>query len=74
MTIMFYEESFGRGDRVQQIAPIGLGTLEGYPYVVNAVDGQLELSRVLGGPPLTDLSGQPRHYPCFRFRKVTWAV
>jgi len=63
-----------RGDRVQQIAPFGLGTLGGFPYVVKTANGELQLSNVPDGPPLTDLQGQPRCYPRQKFRKVTWAV
>jgi len=72
--ITFGQGPLSRGDRVQQIAPLGLGTLEGFPYVINVVDGELELSKDPGGPPLTDLRGQPRHYPCRVFRKVTWSI
>ncbi len=67
-------EIFAPGDRVQQIAPIGLVPLNGETYVVRVSGEELELSRNPDGPPLTDLHGQPRHYPIYKFRKVTWAI
>lgn len=62
------------GDVVQQIAPVGLGVFVtgDFLYVTHVVNGELELSKVPGGPPLRDHSGQPRLYPPCKFRKVTW--
>ena len=72
VTIMSKSESISRGDRVQQIAAFGLSPLTGLPYVIEATYDKLVLSRGPDGPPITDLQGQPRHYPHLKFRKVTW--
>lgn len=58
------------GDQVRQIALIGLCPLEGDPYVRETEGATLVLSRTPNGPPLTDLHGQPRHYPAAKFRRV----
>lgn len=66
-----YTASFSHGDRVQQVAQIGLGFLTSMCYVLAVEDmGEIILSKEADGPPLTDLSGEPRHYPSRKFRKV----
>ena len=68
----FGGETLVRGDKVQQIAPVGLFSLVGSVFVVDVGQGTLELSKEPNGPSLTDLYGQTRRYPLQRFRKVTW--
>lgn len=66
----FSGDSFSPGDRARQIALVGLAPLTGFTYVVGVPTGELILSMTPDGPPLTDLHGQPRHYPPGKFRKV----
>ena len=73
MSVKCSSNSISRGDKVQQIAPVGLVNLVGAVFVVDVVQGTfLELSKEPNGPSLTDLHGQTRHYPLQRFRKITW--
>jgi len=58
------------GDRVQQVAPIGLGNFYEIRHVVSIVSGDLVLSNMAGGPPLTNLKGFPMLYPRNKFRKI----
>lgn len=66
--------NLARGDRLQQIGLIGLAPLPGSPYVLNVYSDGVELSLEPEGPPLTDLKGQPRHYPPQKFRKLPEAA
>ncbi|MDP2641910.1 MAG: hypothetical protein Q8P21_01300 [bacterium] len=66
----FDEETLQPGDQMQQIAPFGLSPLAVNPYLVKVVNGDLELSREPGGPPIPTFSGEPMHFPRLKFRKV----
>mgnify|MGYP001562928053 CR=1 FL=1 len=59
-----------RGDRLQQIGLIGLAPINGTPHVLSVHSDGVELSLNPDGPPLTDIKGQPRHYPLEKFRKI----
>ena len=66
--------NISRGDPVQQIGPFGLLPISRPVYVVEVVGSELELSNSPNGPPLTDLSGQPMHFPSQKFRKLSQAA
>jgi len=67
-----YTPSFKPGDRVQQVAQVGLGMLNEPVYVLKSwKNGEMTVSPEANGQPLTDLGGQPRHFPSGKFRKVT---
>ena len=72
MSHQFQSTSLSRGDKVQQIAPLGLAVLQGFFFVWEADKGEIEIAKEVEGPPLTDLYGLPRHYPARAVRKVTW--
>ncbi len=58
------------GDRVKQVAPIGLGNFYEVRHVVEVVGEGLLLSKEAGGSPLTDLRGRPMLYPRNKFHKI----
>lgn len=61
-----------RGDRLVQVAPIGLGALA-LPMVVQRIDHErhgVVLGDSLEAPPRTSMDGSVRIYPPGRFLKV----
>ncbi len=64
------DSTISRGDRLQQIGLIGLAPIDGNPYVIDVYPDGVELSLKPDGPPLTDIHGQPRHYPPEKFRRA----
>lgn len=65
-------QEISRGDRVVQVAPIGLAMILD-PVVVQRVDEEhngIVLGMSLEAPPLTDINNLPRVYNSRRFFKL----
>lgn len=60
--------SFNPGQQVQQTELFGLAYLSFNPFVIEVVNGRLHLSATKDGPPLTNIYGEPRDFPAFKFR------
>lgn len=67
---------FRKGDVALQIGQIGLAPIIGFPRVLDVTkvnnEERLLLSKEDGGPPITDLQGNPRWYSARRFRRIWW--
>ena len=72
MSITWGGGSLSRGDRVQQVAPVGISSNreQGILFVQDTLNDEVIVSREANGQPLTDSSGTPKHYPVRVFRRL----
>lgn len=67
----FDSDGVSRGDRIEQIGPIGLFPLSCQkPYVLDVYPDGVVASEKPEGPPILDFAGQPWHLPLQKFRRL----
>ena len=64
-------KQINKGDRVHQVALVGLAAIPNDPYVVGVYPDGIEISSEPDGEPRTDINNQPRHYPPHKFLRIS---